>query len=79
MGLSAEGLSDGGLYAGKKMESETTDTLSKNANFYLENEENLSYYSSICSFKKFVPEIVPLWLKNRNQRVHTAYARVGGI
>ena len=37
--------------------------------------------------KKFVPEIVPLWLKNRNQHVHMgtlmrwggggAYARVG--
>ena len=31
-------------------------------------------YRIICQFTnqtKFVPEIVPLWLKNRNQRVHT--------
>ena len=30
-------------------------------------------------FRKFVPEIVPLWLKNRNQRFDTGwvYARVG--
>ena len=64
------------------MASETTDTVTQNASVYLKNEESVSYYSSVCSFKKnIVPEIVPLWLKNRNQRVHTVglmRARWGG-
>ena len=30
---------------------------------------NVSY--CLCTQRKFVPEVVPLWLKNRNQRVHT--------
>ena len=29
-------------------------------------------------FTKFVPEIVLLWLKNRNQRVHTGRLMRGG-
>ena len=27
--------------------------------------------SALSHYRRFVPEIVPLWLKNRNQRVHT--------
>ena len=36
---------------GQKMASETTDTVRQNVNLYLKNEEYVSYYSSICSFK----------------------------
>ena len=84
MGLFAGGLilGEGTLYGGlHKMASETTDTVRQNASLYLKNEESVSYYSSVCSFKKIVSEIVPLWLKNRNQRVHTVglmRARWGG-
>ena len=53
MGLSAGGLiRGGGLYVGQKMANEIADTARQNTNLYLKNEEYVSYYSSICSFKK---------------------------
>ena len=45
-----------------------TNTIRQNEHPYLKNEENVSYYSSISSLKKII-QMVPLWLKNGNQRV----------
>ena len=36
----------------KKMASETADKVRPNESLYLEIEENLSHYSSICPLKK---------------------------
>ena len=58
-------------YGCVKMASEKTYKIRQNENLYLKNKENVSYYSSICSFKNIVPEIVPLWLKNRHQVAYT--------
>ena len=53
MGLSAGRLTrGGGCMLAKKVASETTDTARQNENVYLKNKENVSYYSSICSFEK---------------------------
>ena len=60
-------------FANKKA-SKTTDIIRHNRNLYLENEENVS---SVYPLKKVVHEIVPLWLRNRNQRVHIIY--MGGL
>ena len=71
------GLSAGGLILG-----ETTDTVRQNANLYLKNEENVSchiFYRLFAHLRKFVPEIVPLRLKNRNQRVHAGDLRAEGL
>ena len=52
--------------------------------FPIKNEQNVLYFSSIYSLKFVKSEIVPLWLKNRNQRIHMggliwgAYTRGGG-
>ena len=58
----------------KEKVSETRDVIRQKENFYLKNEEDVLYYLSVYSLKKFVPEIVPLWLKNWNQ---CAYSRGG--
>ena len=80
MGLSTGGLIRVGLiYRSKQKASETTDNNRQNENLYLKNEENVSYYSSIYSLKKFVRKIILLWLKKRNQRVHTGELIYGGL
>ena len=47
------------------------DTIRQNENLYFKKRKKL--YRIIRLFphwRKFVPEIVPFWLKNQNQRVH---------
>ena len=72
MGLSAGGLirGEGGLYTGHKKASETTN-IRKNENLYLNKcRKCIVLFVYLLIKVKKVPEIVPLWLKNRNQRVH---------
>ena len=74
MDLSAGGLirGRGGLYAGQKKASETTDMIRQNENLYLKKMKKICRIIRLFTHqRKFVPEIVPLWLKNRNQFVHT--------
>ena len=61
----------GGGGGSKRKASGMTDIIRQNENVYMKNEENVLYYSSVHSFKKILYlEIVPLWFKNRNERVH---------
>ena len=60
------GLSTGGLICG-----ETTDIIRKNKNLYFKKLRKCIVLFVYLPIKgKFVPEIVALWLKNWNQRVH---------
>ena len=68
-GLSAGGGGGGGLIGG-----------SKKGKWDDRHQERwiVSYYLSIYTLKKCVPETVPLWLKTRNQRIHTGKIMRGG-
>ena len=48
-----------------------TDTARQNENICVKKMKKMYHIIHLFTHqRKFVPEIVPLWLKNRNQRVH---------
>ena len=75
MGLSVGGLirRGGGCYMWvTKKVSERIAIVRQNENLYLRKKKKMYHMIGVLThLRKFVPEIVPLWLKNRNQRVHT--------
>ena len=76
MGLSAGGLIRWGRGLGKAKKRQvrrqplTTGIIRQNENLYLKNFEKYRTIRLFIHSRKFIPDIVALWVKNWNQQVH---------